>query len=121
MSYELYKVLHVFGILMLIAGLCGLWGVYSAGQPVLKSQRIGLALIHGFGMALILISGFGMLARLGFMSQIPLWTYAKMVIWLILGGSMALAKRRAGLGLRLVLLWVALGGAAGYLAIFKPF
>jgi hypothetical protein len=69
----------------------------------------------------VLISGFGMLARLGFMANIPAWAYGKIGIWIILGGSMVLAKRKAEWGLSLILFWVAAGGLAAYLAVFKPF
>lgn len=107
---------------MLFSGLTGLWGVYVLGTSPKKSLRIGLAVIHGVGMTLVLISGFAMAGKLGvFASGTTGWLWAKLVIWLALGGSMVLAKRKAQLGTGLLGLWIALGTLAAYMAIFKPF
>ncbi|NJL25489.1 MAG: hypothetical protein HC902_10165 [Calothrix sp. SM1_5_4] len=120
MPHEFYKILHILGLLMIFSGLAGLWGLHVMKQPVAKIHRIGLALIHGLGMMIILVSGFGMLAKLGLFADLPTWFYLKMVVWLALGGSMVLAKRKAGLGVPLLMAWVALGTLAAYLAIYKP-
>jgi hypothetical protein len=121
MTGELYRIFHILGFLMVFAGLCGLWGLYSAGQAPAKNARVALALIHGLGMALVLVTGFGRLAQLGIMASLPGWVIAKIVIWLILGGSMTLAKRRSQWGIQLVVLWLVLGATAAYLALLKPF
>lgn len=120
MSIEFYRVLHLCGIFMLLSGLAALWGVYvSSGQPP-AGQRKALAIIHGMGMLFALLGGFGMAAKLGYLASFPLWLILKIVIWLVLGGSMVLAKRKASIGPTLVLIWVALGTLAAYLAITKP-
>jgi hypothetical protein len=119
-SHSVYLVIHIVGILLLFSGLTALVGASLKGAPA-KGTRFGLALIHGFGMLLVLISGFGMLARLGFMANIPGWAYGKIAIWILLGASMILAKRKAEWGLSLILFWVVLGGLAACLAVFKPF
>lgn len=120
MSIEFYKLLHVLGILMLFSGLVGLWGTYASGSAPNKFLRVALSITHGIGMLLLMISGFGLAAKLGLTSGLPLWLYLKMAIWLALGGSMVLAKRKALWGPRLIGLWVTLGGLAAYLALFKP-
>ena len=121
MSHEIYKVLHILGILMLFSGLTALWGVCLKGVPT-KSLRISLALIHGVGMTLLLVSGMAMAGKLGvFTSGTTGWIWTKLAIWLALGGSMVLAKRKAQLGTGLLVLWIGLGTLAAYLAIFKPF
>lgn len=61
-----------------------------------------------------------MLARLGLMKSLPLWAIGKIVIWLALGGSVALAKRKSAWGIPLLTAWVVLGGLAAYLCVFKP-
>src|SRR5665213_1069671 len=120
MPVEFYKVLHICGIIMLFSGLAALWGVYSTSAPARQQTRTVLAIIHCFGMLLILVSGFGMAAKLGFMAALPLWIYLKLAIWLLLGASMVLAKRKAHWGPGLICLWILLGTAAAYLAIYKP-
>ncbi|MGZ3723746.1 MAG: hypothetical protein ACXVA9_12475 [Bdellovibrionales bacterium] len=120
MPVEFYKVLHLCGILMLFSGLAALWGVYSSGTAPAKNRRLALAMIHGFGMLFVLVGGFGMAAKLGMMSNLPVWIYLKLSIWLLLGGSMVLAKRKSQWGPGLLLFWVALGTSAAYLALYKP-
>ena len=121
MSLEFYRIIHVAGILMLFSGLSALLGLYTSGHSPRKGLRITLAVIHGIGMALVLVSGFGQLARLGLTGGLPGWIYAKLGIWLILGGSMLLARRKAQWGTALIGFWVALGAIAACLATFKPF
>lgn len=120
MSLEFYRVLHLCGIFMLLSGLAALWGVYATTAQPPAGQRRALAIIHGMGMLFALLGGFGMAAKLGFLANFPLWLIFKIVIWLMLGGSMVLAKRKASVGPTLVLIWVALGTLAAYLALIKP-
>jgi len=120
MPVELFKVVHICGILMIFAGLSGLVGLYSTGGPVRAGLRVALAMIHGFGMLFVILSGFAMAGMLGYLNSIPLWIYLKLTIWLLLGVSMVFAKRKAGWGAGWLLSWVLLGTAAAYLALFKP-
>lgn len=112
--------MHILGFLAVFVSLGGLWGISFKGN-VNSPHRKAMALIHGIGMTLVLISGFGMMARLGLVAGMPGWIYAKLVIWLILGGSMILAKRQAHLGPILIVGWLVIGGMAAYIAILKPF
>jgi len=117
-SYMFYKVLHVVAVLFLFTALGGLAVGAAAGSDRLR--RAAMA-VHGVSLAVVLVAGFGLLARLGFMSQIPLWAWLKVVIWLLLALAVVALRRRpqwaAGL-------WVAmpvLGGLGAWLAITKPF
>lgn len=121
MSYPFYKVIHIISILCLFTGLVGLWGLAAAGGTVPRKWRMSMSILHGIGLLGLLVSGFGMLAKLGFMAHLPHWVYGKLAIWLVLGGTLALARRRASLGTLLLVGWIALGGLAAYLAIYKPF
>lgn len=119
MSYEFYKWLHLLGIFCLLASLGAIWGLHYPNRSSETKERRPLALIHGFGMLFVLVSGFGMLARLNLGMQG--WVYAKLLIWLAMGGTIALARRKAKLGIKLVAGWVLLGALAAYWGIFKPF
>ncbi|HMN67173.1 MAG TPA: hypothetical protein PKC28_01410 [Bdellovibrionales bacterium] len=121
MSLEFYRWIHILGLLMLFCGLCALWGVKLQGHPTKRRTDVILAIIHGVGVLLLLVSGFGMLARLGLVPGLPNCTIAKLGIWFLLGVSMYPAERKAGLGFPLVGGWIALGTLAAYLGIFKPF
>ena len=117
MPLEFYKVLHICGILAIFSGLLAMFGAMTFTKELPASWRRSVAIVHGLGMAIVLISGFGMLHHVG--GYAP-WVTGKLVIWLLLGGSVALAKRRAQLGFKLVALWIALGTCAAYLALYKP-
>lgn len=119
MSYEFYKWVHMLGIFCLFASLAAIWGLHYPNRATDKKERRPLALIHGFGMVFVLISGFGMLARLHLGMQG--WVYGKLLIWVAMGGTIALARRKPKLGIKLICGWVVLGALAAYLGIFKPF
>jgi hypothetical protein len=120
MPFELYKLLHFCGILLIFSGLAALWGVYSTGSTPVPARRRALAIVHGIGMLFVLIGGFGMAAKLGLTANLPVGIYLQMSIWFLLGLSMVMAKRKSHWGLALLFFWVALGVSAGYLALMKP-
>lgn len=80
---EIYRLLHFAGIFTLLIAL----GASFTGNKTNKS----IAIWHGVGLLLILVSGFGMQAvyKLGF----PSWLIIKIVIWIIFGGFIVFAKR----------------------------
>lgn len=121
MSLEIYKLIHVTSVALLLLGLGSLLGAYSTGAVPEKKWRISMAMVHGVGMTLLLISGFGMLAKLQIMGAFPGWVWAKIVVWLALGGSMVLAKRKAELRTTLLIFWALLVAVAAFMGIFKPF
>ncbi len=121
MPYELYKVLHIIGVLLVIGSLSAMClHVLNGGDRNHKSRKL-VAGIHGLGLLIVLVAGFGLLARLGLVQGLPSWAIAKLVIWIILGGIPALIYRKknmAGLFWACVFAFAAL---AAYLAIYKPF
>lgn len=121
MAYETYKLLHYAGLMLLFFGLSGALTLKMAGVAFTGPAKKLAFMSHGIGLFLMLLGGFGMLARLGIAANIPGWVYAKMVIWLVLGGSIALAKRKGQIGWPLMILFVGLGVTAAWLALTKPF
>jgi hypothetical protein len=122
MSYEAYKILHVVGVLGLFAALGGLTALQAAaardGSPAARLFGI----LHGVALALILVAGFGILARLGLKSPAswPLWVWIKVGVWLVLGAALGALRRAGTRAGPLVLVWVLLGGVAAWSAIVKP-
>lgn len=123
-SYGVYRLIHFLGVFLLLTALGGaaMRAMLSAGvassEADRKSVRRLVAATHGSAMLLILIGGFGMLARLdvGF----PGWIVAKLLVWMALGAMLGLAGRLAG---RARMLWFAipvLAFIAGWLAYTKP-
>ena len=122
MSLLFYKLFHLLGIFMTFMSLGGLaLHMVNGGTKEQNNWRKSVAITHGIGIILILVSGFGMLARLGVAWPWPGWAIVKMVIWIVLGGTTAVLYR---LGDSAKGLWYAillLGFIAAYLALNKPF
>lgn len=121
MSYQFYKVLHLLGFMILFFGLGGLLIAAFAKVELKKSARIMAMATHGVGLALIFVSGFGMAARLGLVSGLPNWVKAKIVIWVLLGISISLVKRKGYIGWPVAILLWGLGTTAIFIAVNKPF
>ena len=94
LSYETYKLLHVAAIFLMLSGVGGVWALKAAsdGQNYPKIRKL-LMMIHGIAMFLILIGGFGTLARLGIATPWPAWIWIKVVIWIALGGLPVLLSK----------------------------
>lgn len=120
----IYKILHITGIAMVIMPLGGLMmHNVTNPNPLPDQQRRLVGITHGVGLLLLLVAGFGMLAKMGKTSPETWggWVYAKLVLWLLLGASLALLRRVRNLA---ALAWFALPALvliAAYLALFKPF
>lgn len=121
-SYQIYKLLHYAGIMMLFAGLGGILISHYASAAGIKGKAKMLAMMsHGVGLIFILVAGFGMLARLGITGGLPGWIYAKLAVWLFLGAAATLAKRKASNAWMFLALFVFAGVTSAYLAMYKPF
>ena len=79
-----YHVIHIAGLITLFIGFGALLGAnYKSAMKW-----------HGIGLVIMLVAGFGMLAKLGIMKSMPSWVWIKMGIWLALGALPVLAKRK---------------------------
>lgn len=107
MTIEIYKLIHYVGIIILMM---------SFGSMLMQYTKKA-AMSHGIGLLLILVSGFGMQARmdLGF----PTWLIVKLVIWLLFGACIVLIKRKVVSGAVAWGLIITLGALAAYIASFK--
>lgn len=123
MSIEMYKVIHILGALFLIFSLGGatMLSINRAGGAKSKGSRIS-AITHGVALLLILVAGFGLLAKLGYAKpgSWGLWIWAKLIIWLVLGAMMTLTKRIPSMARALWIVIPILAAIAAYMAIFKP-
>lgn len=120
MPFDFYKVLHLFGLFMVFTALGGqivsaINGVDAKQQPARK----WIAIYHGAGLLIMLVAGFGMIAKLGV--GFPGWVLGKIAIWVVLGGIGTLAARKRNLAGMVWVLVIMLGLAATYLARYKPF
>lgn len=124
-SHQLYNVVHIIGIVLAISALGGavVLAMTGGSAPTHRPLRRLLAILHGAGVLLILIGGFGMLARLGGMhgGGFPLWLWVKIGVWAVIAVALFIALRKATLARPLLLALPVLGGLATYMAIYKPF
>lgn len=121
MSYEFYKVLHLLGVFLTLTGLIGIATLKWAGTGLPAAPRRAFFLMHGIGLLIAFVAGFGLAARLGMFANLQGWVWAKIGLWLAMGGLIAVAKRKGEMGVTLILSFIALAGVAAWLAIFKPF
>jgi uncharacterized membrane protein len=121
MSYEFYKVLHFIGFLLTVLGLFGLCTIQMNNSQVKPALKKGMSISHGVGLLLLLVAGFGLAAKRGWMNPMPHWIFGKLAIWLVLGGLPVLIKKKpekSGLWLVVVLVLLLL---AIIFAVMKPF
>lgn len=121
-SYSVYKVVHLLGVLMVFLSLGGatMHSINSGGKD--HSWRKPLSITHGVGLLLALIGGFGLLARLGVMhGALPGWVITKLGIWFVFAIMVGVVVRKKSWAKPLWLITILLGGVAAYLAGSKPF
>ena len=119
MSYEFYKIVHLFGISLVVMALGGiLLFTINGGTKVSNSFRKGAMMTHGIGLLLVLVGGFGLLARLG-IHAIPMWAALKLLIWALFGAFVGLAYK-PNLARKVWLVVPVLVVCAAALAITKP-
>lgn len=118
MSYEFYKILHVFAALLLFSSL----GVLAASARADGDRlRRMAAIAHGVALAVIFVAGFGLMARLGMFGAIAAWAWLKIGLWLVLAMVVIPLRRKPEWATALWLAIPVLGGLAVWLAVEKPF
>jgi hypothetical protein len=116
--YEAYKVIHILGNMFLLLSL-GAYLMLSMNQSP-RGRKLA-AITHGISVIIILVAGFGLLARLGYFGAEgwPLWVWFKLAVWLVLAAIIFLIKRMPGLTPVLWFVIPVLSGFAAYMAIYK--
>ena len=120
-SYAIYKNMHFLGIFMILVAMGGLILQQINTRTREQAWRRPVAITHGIGMVLVLVGGFGLLARLGIHWPWPGWVIGKVIIWLVFGVLIAVIGRSPSLAKPLWWITIALGALAAYLALNKPF
>ena len=112
MSLQVYHILHLVGLMLVFIGFGSLLSTEGA-KSAMKW--------HGTGLLISFVSGFGMLAKLGFNAwPWPTWALIKIGLWLVLGFLPVLAKRRVVAAPVVVLLGVLIGITLTWLGYLKP-
>jgi len=119
MPTEVYKLLHLLGLIMSMVAVGGLalHGINGGDRDTNKARGLASS-THGIGMLLLLVGGFGMLAKMG--GGFPPWVAIKLVIWLLLGAAIMPLMRKPEMGR---LMWMAvplLAIIAATVGLYKP-
>lgn len=123
MSHAFYNVVHIAGIVMVMSALGGdAVRAMAGGVDLVHTPKRLLGMLHGIGLFLILLGGFGMLARLGIMQggSFPGWLWVKLGVWGAIGGALYLPRRWPHLARPVLFALPVLGGLAAFMAIYKP-
>ena len=121
MSYELYKVIHLSGIIVLFLslGAFACFRVFASKESNRKNYKL-LAMTHGISLLVVLVAGFGLLARTGAAEGgFPVWIYGKLAVWLLAGGIFTFIKKGPLPLLGNLAVVTLLGILATTLAVFK--
>lgn len=123
MSYAAYNFLHILGVIFLFMALGGtIIHVINGGTKEDNAWRKPLSIIHGIAMLILLVGGFGLMARIGIdHAAIPGWIWGKLLIWVLLGAAIAIPYRVREWAKPLALIVPLLGALAAWLAIYQPF
>lgn len=112
MPYEIYKLLHLAAIFVFLTS--------ASVLLIAKPQGVFWKALTGVSSLVILVAGFGLLARLGG-GNFPAWAQAKVVIWVLVTGlGHMVMKRFPAQATRAFWATVALAIGAAYIAIYKP-
>lgn len=121
-SYSVYKIIHLVGVLMVFLALGGVATNAINGGGKQHAWRKPIAITHGIGLLLSLVAGFGLLARLGIVHDgLPGWVVAKLGIWLAFAVMIGVLVRKPNAAKPLWVATIVLGALAAYLAGSKPF
>jgi uncharacterized membrane protein SirB2 len=123
--YLVLKALHVAGVLLAFTGVAGIAAHAASGRPRAENPlRRRLAALHGVGLLLVLLAGIWMVAQLMRTPNAPspAWVTAKLVLWVLLAGMVALPYRRPEWARRVLVAGLPLlAVAAAVVAVLKPF
>ena len=122
MNILVYKIIHLVGLILLFQALgASIFASMSGARPPEGSSRRLIGAMHGIGLVLLLVGGFGMLARLEIGFPFPAWTWVKLGIWAALGAAPQFAWKRPEAARIWWFVVLVLGCIAAYMGLFKPF
>jgi len=109
-NYLTYKIIHLIGIAALAIGI---GGMLAGGE-----KRKTFVILQGVALLVMLVSGFGLLAKLGL--GFPHFAIVKVVLWLVIG-MLPMIFRRLRVPLAAgVCVFLTLVGILAWLGISKP-
>ena len=123
MSHAFYNFLHLVGIFLVLFSLGAIVLHMHSGGTKNYAARKWIASVHGTGLFIIFLAGFGLMARLGMVGQgmWPTWIFIKLGVWLVLGAMPVLIYKKPNLSALWGVLTILLASLSAWTAINKPF
>ncbi len=118
LSLAFYKVLHLFGIMLMFSALGAVIAAAVGGAENPRLKKLG-GLAHGIALVIILVGGFGLLARHGFTAGWPLWVWLKLGIWVVFGAATVFVRKAGEKAGWLLVLLPVLGAVSAWLALYR--
>jgi hypothetical protein len=110
MSPAFYHIAHLVGLIFVFTG----FGALLSAETARSAMKW-----HGIGLVISLVSGFGLVAKLGLSYSSP-WLIVKMALWLVLGFLPVLARRKVLPAKAVLLLAILTGAVLAWLGYLKP-
>lgn len=123
LPYAFYKIVHVLGIALVLVALGGLAGhALNGGAKAENQVRRLLIAMHGAGALLVLVGGFGLLARINFAhgTGFPLWLWVKLGVWALIAALVMVPYRAPRMARPLIIALPLLAMTAAIMAVYKP-
>ncbi len=114
MTPELYRLLHVVGVLLLFLGLGGVLSHEPGKAPKLSSA------LHGIGLLVLVVAGVGVMHKSEPKLEWQPWVFAKISVWVLLAALPILVSRGVLPRLFALLLVLGLGAGAAWLGLANP-
>jgi hypothetical protein len=120
MSIEMYRLLHLAGVLFLFAAIgamCAIAMYAGKDDPSPKGKKVA-GMLHGISLLVVLVAGVGMLHKNNLSWDV--WVWGKLVIWIALGGIIVAIRKVPSMARIWLLAIPLLGAIAAALAVFRP-
>ena len=122
--YAIYYPMHFLGIAMIVLALGAFAGHYFGGATEPHPRKKLLAIVHGIGLVLAIVGGFGLMKVFGIKHSSYLqnpWLLAKSLIWVFLAMAPFLMRKAPRQALLIFFLCIASFVFAASAAKFKSF
>jgi len=118
--HQFYLVLHLFGMAMIIYALGYALAGAHFGIPKEQLKKKALVKIYMFGLLVLFVAGFGLIAKLSLPFPWPVWVWLKFCVWLFFGLVLTLVLKNP----KQATLWAVISAVlflfVAYLGVYKP-